>query len=263
MLTKNELMQKLQKGRDFVPVDPKTTKYITFEARGCDISTPGYKGDIFNHRIVALIYINGVKVVIEATCTRTKRTTHAITGAPLKHEKVFYNDNGLHVDFSVEDFPTFEKGWGFGYRSFPSSFHAGSRWIYDVNDFHESAHTKKRLLACINAELKTHFEEIIIVNNCPSDYLTTSEALNDKYIKHFDNEPSDAEYNALYDRAKERWQMLQRVGIVPKNETFDSQACWITSGALHGFHFPNTQSPINAVIFGLYGRVICVIDDEE
>lgn len=263
-MTKKEILSKLQTTREFAPVDQQNTAILTMEARGCDISTPNYKGDLFNHRLVALILMNGVKIVIEATATRTKRTTHAITGKPLKHEKTFYDDNGLMVEFSVEDFPTFEKGWGFGYRSFPSSFHTGSKWICDISDFNESAHTKKRLLSSINAELKTHFQDIIILNNSNSEYLTIDEALKDGYIRNFESQPMKQEEEPiLYNRAQERWKLLKRFGIVPYNESFITQSCWITSGSLHGFYFPNTKSPIRAIVFGVYGRVICVLNNED
>lgn len=264
MKTKKEILWKLQRERSFLPVDQEITKTIIFEARGCDISTPNYKGDIYNHRITSLIKINGVNVVIEATATRTKRTHHLTTGEQLKHEKVFYDDNGLHIDFSVEDFPQFEKSFFFGYRSFPCSFHAGSRWVYDVSEFKGSAHTKKRLLSSINAELKTHFENIIIINNSNDEYLTTSEALADPYIKKFDGfNLSDEEYETLKARAADRWLMLQKLGIVSQNENFENESCWITSGDLHGFYFPNSRSGINAIVFGVYGRVVCVLNDEE
>lgn len=264
MLTKELIRKRLEAFEDILPYC-QDSDTIVFTARGCDINNPFYKGDIFNHRIVALLQLNGLKIVIEATATRTRRTLHKVTKKPLLHPIEIYDDNGLHIDYSVEDVPTFEKSGYFGYHLYPLSFHTGSDWIKDNMKEGTSAHTIKNLLLLINSELKTHFKKVVILDRGYDSYLTVSEALKDNYIRNFDKKPlAVGEFETLKERARNRFNMLKwcSLGLIPSNKDFDSEAVWITSSDLQGFYFPNMQE-IRCISFGVYGRVITCVDDEE
>lgn len=263
MTKKDTIQEKLQKAVDNFQPCTQESDTIIFDCRGCDISEATYQGDIFNHRAVACLLLNNIKIVIETGATYTRRTKHATTGATLKHPKIIYDNNGLIIHFSVEDLPTFEHDYFSGYRLVNNSFHVNDEWIRD--DLQTSAHRVKVLLRFINAELKTHFKKAIFINRGNDSVKTISEAMKDHYIRDFDKMPmTAAEEIKLTTQAKQRWESLQYCGIIPQSENFTDHAVFISSSSLHGFYFPNLQNcAVRCFAFGVYGRVVVCIDDEE
>lgn len=263
METKKTIQEKLRKVNDFINYTQES-EVLYFDCRGADINNPRYKGDIFNHRPVALLLLNGIKIVIEVGTTNTRRTLHKTTKRPLLHPVDIYDNNGLLIEYSVEDVPTFEKSSYYGYHFYPSSFRTNTDFLRDDLETGKSYHNTKLLLRLINAELKTHFKKAVFVNNSDSEIMTISEALKDGYIRDFDKQPlTPTEEITLTKRAKDRFEMLQDFGIIPSNKKFEDEYCWITSSSLQGVYFPNLNNIVRCFAFGVYGRVITCLNDED
>ena len=261
--TKKTIQEKLSKVNDFINYTQES-KTLYFDCRGTDINNPLYKGDIFNHRPTALLFLNGIKIVVEVGSTNTRRTLHKTTKRPILHPVDIDNNNGLLIEFSVEDVPTFEKSNYYGYHFYNSSFRTNTVFLRDNLNDGESYHTTKLLLHYINSELKTHFKKIVFVNRCNSEIMTISEALQDEYIRNFDKKPmTPSEEITLTKRAKDRFEMLQEIGIIPNNKKFEEEYCWITSSGLQGVYFPNLNNVVRCIVFGVYGRLIVCLNDEK
>ena len=257
-----EIKNKLSAFDDYIEYTQESETLI-FCNRGADINNPKYNGDIFNHRPLALLKLNGLKIVVEVGAINTRRTLHKTTKRPLIHSVDNYDNNGLLIEYSVEGCPTFEKGWN-GYRLYPTSFRTNTDLIRDNLDEGKSYHNVKLLLRMINAELKTHFTKAVFVemgNDCNK---TINEALKDGYIRDFDKNPTTpAEEITLTKRAKDRFEMLQYCGVLDKALKFENEYCWITSSSLQGIYFPNLNGALRCFAFGVYGRIVACYNDEE
>lgn len=262
-MKKEEIKKELEKYCDYIPYTQESDTII-FDCRGADINNPLYNGDIFNHRPTALLLLNDIKIVVEVGTTPTYRTKHKTTKRPLIHQVEKRDNNGLYIGFSVEDVKTFEKSSFYGYHFVNNSFHTNDILLKNDLDEKASYHTKKILLRFINSELKTHFTKAVFINRGNDCLMTVSEALNDPYIRDFDKQPmTPAEEVQLITKAKDRFEMLQFCGIIPKDKNFMQEYCWITSSSLQGVYFPNLNSNIRCFAFGVYGGVVVCLNDEE
>lgn len=263
MESKKIIQKKLSFVNDFIEYTQES-EILYFDCRGADINNSLYRGDIFNHRPVALLLLNGIKIVVEVGSPNTRRTLHKTTKRPILHPIDIYDNNGLLIEYSVEDVPTFERSNYYGYRFYPTSFRTKTDFLRDNLETGKSYHNTKLLLRLINAELKTHFRKAIFVNRGDCELMTVSEALKDGYIRDFDKQPmTPSEEITLIKRAKDRFEMLQQFGIIPSNKIFENEYCWITSSSLHGIYFPNLNNIVRCFAFGVYGRVIICLNDEE
>ena len=255
-----EIKNKLKVYNDFIDYTQESETLI-FRNCGADINNPLYKGDIFNHRPVALLRLNGLNIVVEVGTINTRRTIHKTTKRPLIHPVDNNDNNGLLIEYSVEDCPVFERGYN-GYRFRKTSFRTHTTMIRD--NIEGSAHKVKDLLSFINSELKTHFRKAIFIETGNDCNMTINEALKDKYLRDFDKEPmTPAEEVTLTYRAKKRFKTLQFLGIIPSNKKFEEEYCWITSSSLQGIYFPNLNCSLRCFAFGVYGRVVACFDGEE
>jgi hypothetical protein len=134
---------------------------ITFLKRGCDIREADYIGDIGNHRITAAIELEGVKIFIEARSVATVRSTSLNGKRELKTPIQTSSSNGIIIEgYAIYSAPL--KSCAGAWRMFEEEKQIFTRYTRDI--WQVCTHTKKYLLATINAELRTEFTDIILAD---------------------------------------------------------------------------------------------------
>lgn len=239
----------------------QSEKVAVFHTMGGGLCESGYNGDIFNHRVRCEFELNGCKWLTEVTACDEKITLHKITRQPLKHIKSTGNDNGAHIEINIMNAPSVERSASGVYGLFESEKVIASDYLY--KDLSKPAHTFRHCINFINRELRTSFSRAILLYTFESAYKTVNEAINYEYLKTFEEAPTPAEQIQLLTQARHCWEGLQYVGIVPSDENFMDHYCWISSGSLHGYYFPNSRGVVRCFAFDRWNEILIVLNDEE
>lgn len=229
---------------------------LALAARGCDVYAEDYReGEIANYRLFASFTLNGCEFQLAVnTHTCVYRRINARTGKPLKHP-LMVSDHGFAFSLYVVNHVA-QKACSGAYAMFEDVELIGEKRIDGDKEQTEAEilgrcsrlSQERRLAMWVNGLLRTSFRRIAIIRTVNQQPITLDQALEHRQeFRRFDHTMGQRESELALQRAHECFNAQVAAGRVDVGEW--DEACWISSGDLHGYHFPNSRSGLACIAF--------------
>lgn len=229
---------------------------LALQARGCDVCAEEYReGEIANHRLFAGFTLNGCEFQLSVhTHTCVYRRINARTGKPLKHPLMVSN-HGWTAELYVVNHVA-HKACSGAYAMFEDVELIGEKRIDGDKEQTEAEilgryypfSQERRLAMWVNGLLRTRFKRIAVIRTVNAQPVTLDQALEHaSEFRRFDHTMGDSEHELMLQRAHECFNAQVAAGRVDPREW--DEACWISSGDIHGYWFPNSRSGLQCIAF--------------